>query len=209
MLKNVLGQGVCAGDRYISDYDKLQESIDALRSIGLTVTMTQGVFDLLHIGHVRYLEEAKSFGDVLVVALDSDEYARSRKQRANERRPVVPFEERLELLLHLRSVTIVVPRDLERHTLDPYHVIKVVRPDVLIMSKSTTDISAQDHRALSEICGKVEILEAKATISTTARLRELLIDGASGLVDHISEAITTYFKQAGREIVFKKGGNNE
>jgi rfaE bifunctional protein nucleotidyltransferase chain/domain len=207
-IKNILTEAVCLEDRYVSDYDELSTIVQSLRNFGYTISMTQGVFDLLHPGHTRYLAEAKSFADVLIVALDSDEYTRVRKQRANERRPVVPFEERLELLANLRSVNLVTKRDVDMHLNDPYCVIKVVKPDVLVMSKSTKDVTEKDYEALRQFCGRVEVLEAKATISTTSRLRELLTDGATGLLDHIGTAIEEYFRQAGREIVFgKKNGD--
>src|ERR1035437_2474066 len=207
-IKNILTQGVFLEDRYIPDYGELQEVLKTLRALGMQISMTQGVYDLLHPGHTRYLNKAKSFGDILIVALDSDEYTRMRKGRENERRPLVPFDERLELLENLRTVDIVTVRDLKEHKDDPYCIIKVVRPDVLVMSKSTKDVTEKDYEALREFCGRVEVLEQQSTVSTTKRLRELLMDGAGGLVDHITDAIEQYFLQAGREVNFKKKGGN-
>jgi rfaE bifunctional protein nucleotidyltransferase chain/domain len=207
-IKNILTQGVFLEDRFIPNYDELQKVLTTVRALGMKISMTQGVYDLLHPGHTRYLNEAKSYGDILVVALDSDEYTRARKATTNERRPVVPFVERLELIANLRSVDIVTVRDLKEHKDDPYFVIKVVRPDVLVMSKSTKDITEKDYEALKEFCGEVKVLEAKAVITTTKRLRELMTDGAGGLVDHLTTAIESYFSQAGREVIFKKGNGN-
>ena len=209
--KRILSSSVCLQDRYIPDYEELKKTLQMLRELGHTISMTQGVFDLIHPGHTRYLAEAKSFGDILVVAVDTDEYTRKRKQRANERRPIVPFEERLELLANLRSVDILTIRDLKEHEVDPDFVIKVVQPDVLVMSRSTKDISEAKHEELRAMCGRLEVLDPQATISTTARLRELMTDGATGLLDHVRAAIESYFQQAGREVTFdqKKGGDNE
>ena len=207
-IKNILSNRACLEDRYIPDYQQLKKTIDVLRETGHTISMTQGVYDLLHPGHTRYLAEAKSFGDILVVAVDSDEYTRARKQTANERRPVVPFEERLELLANIRSVDILTIRDLKEHELDPNHINKIVCPDVLVMSKSTKDLTEENIAILKQFCGRIELLEAKAAISTTKRLRELLTDGAGGLVDHITSAIEEYFQKAGREVNFKKGNGN-
>ena len=120
----------------------------------------------------------------------------------------MPFEERLELLANLRSIDILTIRDLDFHKEDPNYVNRIVHPDVLIMSKSTKDITPENLAILEGLCGRVVMLEAKATISTTKRLRELLTDGATGLVDHITDAIEEYFHQAGREISFKKGNGN-
>lgn len=203
-IKNILTQGVFLEDRYIPDYDQLKETLEVIRALGMKISMTQGVFDLLHPGHTRYLAQAKSFGDILVVAVDSDAYTKARKQTANERRPVVPFEERLELLANLRTVDILTVRDLDKHQDDPNYINKIVKPDVLVMSKSTKDLTADNLAILHEFCGKVEVLEAQATISTTKRLRELLTDGAGGLVDHLVSAIENYFLENGREVNFKK-----
>lgn len=207
-VKKILGSGVSLEDRYIPDYSKLSETICTLRACGHTISMTQGVYDLIHPGHTRYIEKAKSFGDILIVAVDTDEYTRKRKQKANERRPVVPFEERLELLSNLRTVDILTVRDLKEHETDPDFIIKVVKPDVLVMSLSTKDVPPEKLEEIKDMCttfgGRLEILEPQAAISTTARLRELLMDGAGGLVDHITEAIETYFRQAGREVRFRE-----
>ncbi|MFZ2621465.1 MAG: adenylyltransferase/cytidyltransferase family protein [Minisyncoccia bacterium] len=195
---------VCLDDRYIPDYDELTKKLQTLRDSGHIISMTQGVYDLLHIGHARYLTAAKSYGDILVVAVDTDEYTRKRKQQANERRPVVPFQERLELLANLRSVDILTIRDLKEHEADPDFVIKVVRPDVLVVSRSTKDVGEEKYNDLRALCGRLEILDPTADNSTTKMLRELLIDGAGGLVDHIAQAIDSYFRQAGREVSFGK-----
>ncbi len=200
--------GTCLQDRFISDYDQLQKTISLLRETGHSISMTQGVFDLLHPGHTRYLNEAKAFGDILVVALDSDEYTRARKASVNERRPVVPFNERLELLANLRAVDILTVRDVDFHQTDPNYVNKIVRPDVLVMSKSTKDLTEENIAILRQFCGRVEILDPQATISTTKRLRELLTDGASVLVDAIMETIHQYFEKAGREVDLRKGNGN-
>lgn len=195
---------MCLDDRYIPDYDELTKKLQTLRDSGHIISMTQGVYDLLHIGHARYLTAAKSYGDILVVAVDTDEYTRKRKQQANERRPVVPFQERLELLANLRSVDILTIRDLKEHEADPDFVIKVVRPDVLVVSRSTKDVGEEKYNDLRALCGRLEILDPTADNSTTKMLRELLIDGAGGLVDHIAQAIDSYFRQAGREVSFGK-----
>lgn len=195
---------------YFDDYLKLEEKIQALRVLGAKISMTQGVFDLLHPGHTRYLKEAQSFGDILVIAVDSDEYTRLRKQTLNERRPAVPFEERVEILSALRSVNLITFRGVVEHQDDPYYIIKVIKPDVLVVSRGTKDVTEKDYEALKEFCGRVEILDPTAVISTTKRLRELLTDGAAGLVDHITNSIEEYFQKAGRPVSFRsKESNNE
>ncbi len=201
-VKTILGSGVKVEHRFIPDYRELQRTVQTLRECGHTISMTQGVFDMLHTGHTRYIEKAKSYADVLVVAVDSDEYTRQRKQRANERRPVVPFEERLELLANLRTVDILTVRNLAEHQEDPMHVIRIVRPDFLIMSRSTQDVGEEWYAKLRELCGELVVLEPQSVKTTTSTIRELVMDGAAGLVDHISDSIREYFKQGGREVNF-------
>jgi D-beta-D-heptose 7-phosphate kinase/D-beta-D-heptose 1-phosphate adenosyltransferase len=89
------------------------------------VVFTNGCFDLLHQGHVRYLEEARALGDLLVVAVNSDASVRTLKGAA---RPVVPERQRAEVLAALAAVDFVVIFP----DLDPARVIRAVRPDVLV-----------------------------------------------------------------------------
>ena len=203
-VKNILSNGFCLGDRYIPDYQELAKALDLLRSVGHTIVMTQGVYDLLHDGHTRYLNIAKSFGDILVVAVDSDEYTRIRKQRKNERRPAVTFSTRLELLANLRSVDILTIRDIDKHLDDPDFVIKVVKPDVLVMSKSTKDVGEKKLEELKSMCGRLEVLEPQAASTTSAMLRDLALDGASGFLDFLHQKMEEYFLQAGRPIIKDK-----
>lgn len=95
------------------------------QAAGRRVVFTNGCFDLLHRGHTRYLERARSLGDALVVAINSDRSVRTLKGLG---RPVVPAEERAEVLAALAAVDYVVIFD----ELDPARVIRAVRPDVLV-----------------------------------------------------------------------------
>lgn len=96
-----------------------------LRSQGKRVVFTNGVFDLLHVGHVRYLEHARSFGDVLIVALNSD---RSVKELKGRNRPLINQSERAEIVAGLRSVSYVTIFD----DVSPRRLIAKLLPDVLV-----------------------------------------------------------------------------
>ena len=100
-------------------------ALAAHRALKHKVVFTNGCFDILHVGHLRYLSEARSLGDVLVVGLNSDYSVRRLK---GDRRPIVPQEERREMLLGLRSVDIVLIFDEDT----PAQIIAQVRPDVLV-----------------------------------------------------------------------------
>lgn len=104
---------------------KLAPVLKNLQNQGQKVVFTNGVFDLLHLGHVTYLQEARKQGDLLVVGLNSDASVRRIK---GPLKPLLPLEERAEMLLALSCVdyTTFFEED------DPYNVIKILRPDVLV-----------------------------------------------------------------------------
>lgn len=159
--------------RIISDYKKVKTLIDHCKGLGLKVVLTQGTFDMIHVGHGRYLMEAKKHGDLLIVGVDSDKKVKHRK---GPERPVVPQEERLEMLTHLRYVDIVFLKELN----DPkWGLIKTINPDILIATKQTYD--KKQLNELKKYCGKVVVLEPRATTSTSAKIRLLQIGTAKKL----------------------------
>ena len=96
-----------------------------LRAAGKTIVFTNGVFDLLHIGHLRYLQQARALGDALIVGLNSDRSVRANK---GPQRPITPEAERAEVLEALACVDGVVVFDEET----PHDLIAVLQPDVLV-----------------------------------------------------------------------------
>src|SRR3989338_1487431 len=155
---SIFGQEANFNKRYISDYKKLGETISHCKGLGMKVVLTQGSYDMLHIGHARYIEEAKRHGDLLVIGVDSDEKIKYRK---GPERPIVPQEERLEIVAHLRPVDIVVLKELKH---PKWYLIKTVKPDVLIATKET--YSKDQLKDLKKYCGEVVVLEPQATTST-------------------------------------------
>ena len=97
----------------------------AVQSRGGTVVFTNGVFDLLHPGHIRYLQEARSLGDILIVAVNSD---RSVRRIKGPQRPISTELERAEVLLALSPVDVVVLFDDDT----PDQIIRTIRPDILV-----------------------------------------------------------------------------
>ena len=104
---------------------KLAPVLKNLQNQGQKAVFTNGVFDLLHLGHVTYLQEARKRGDLLVVGLNSDASVRRIK---GPLKPLLPLEERAEMLLALSCVdyTTFFEED------NPYNIIKILRPDVLV-----------------------------------------------------------------------------
>ena len=112
-----------------------------LRAEGRRLVFTNGVFDILHVGHVRYLEQARSLGDVLLVAINSD---RTVRQLKGEGRPLIIESERAEILAAMRAVTYVTVFD----DISPRALIRELLPDVLV--------KGGDY-ALDEIHGREEV----------------------------------------------------
>lgn len=111
-------------DGKIVGKEGLRRELDAARARGEKAVFTNGCFDLLHAGHVRYLSEARALGDLLVVAINTDRSVSAIKPG----RPLVPQSERAEVLAALSSVDYVTAFDEET----PYGLIEYLRPDVLV-----------------------------------------------------------------------------
>jgi D-beta-D-heptose 7-phosphate kinase/D-beta-D-heptose 1-phosphate adenosyltransferase len=105
--------------------DQLAPILKNLQNQGKKVVFTNGVFDLLHLGHVTYLQKARDLGDLLVVALNSDA---SVKRIKGPLKPLLPLEERAEMLLALACVDYVT--FFEDDT--PFEAVKILRPDILV-----------------------------------------------------------------------------
>lgn len=134
---------------------------EAHRASGRTVVFTNGVFDILHAGHVRYLETARGFGDALIIGLNSDASVRAIKGPA---RPVNPEGERAELLAALQFVDAVVTFDEPT----PRDLIAVIQPDVLVKGAdwALDDIVGRD--LVEARGGRVERVRVEEGLSTSA-----------------------------------------
>lgn len=185
----IFGIGSNFKDRYVADYSKLKKIADHCKGIGLSIVLTQGTYDMVHIGHARYFEEAKKHGDLLIVGVDSDKKVRERK---GPDRPLVPHKERLEMITHLRSVDIVT---LKEHDHPRWHLIRTIQPDVLVVTRETLEkLSKEEIKEMASFCGKVVTLAPMATTSTSAKIRILQIKLAKRLektiVPKLSEMIS-------------------
>lgn len=180
---------IISNPRYIKNFDDLTKIVSSLKTLGNTIVLTQGVYDLIHEGHAKYLEIAKTHGSILIVGVDSDELTRKRK---GPNRPIVPENERIEMLLHLRHVDYVVVRDVEKEIGD---LIRTVKPDILITSSTTKDFTREFIQKYKNSCGKIVTLPAQSTTSTTARIRQLTIDGASSLAEEINKLTKDFIQK--------------
>jgi len=186
VIKHVVSGALGFHERYVPDYANLEAIIRNLKDAGYRIVLTQGVYDLFHVGHKRYLEEAKSHGDVLIVGVDTDELTRKRK---GPNRPFDRLEDRVEILSGVRAVDILTIRNDNDHQ---YKLIRLVRPDVLVMSQTTEDFGEEDRKNLLRYCGDVKVLPAKAATTTTAKLRRLMVGGVEQLGDRIRDVINEF-----------------
>lgn len=193
LVKNIVSGSLRFEDRYIPDRNTLDFVIRTLKQSGYRIVLTQGVYDLFHVGHKRYLESAKSHGDILVIGVDTDELTRKRK---GPNRPFDRLDDRLEILTSQRAVDIVTIRDHNEHI---YDLIKAVKPDVLIMSETTEDFQEKDRLNLLRYCGMIQVLPAQAATSTSAKLRKMMIDGAMELGMKITDLINDFLKGISNE----------
>lgn len=179
--------------RFISDHETAVRVVRHLQEGGWKIVMTQGVYDMTHKSHYRYLELAKSMGDFLIVGVDSDELTRLRKQKPGEpRRPIDTFEDRVEMLLHSRHVDMVTVRDIGPRLEE---LVEKVHPDILVMSKGTKDVKKEHIDHLMRHCGKLEWLEPQGDDSTTSRMLNLVLTGASQLGERLKTTVDQFMDE--------------
>ena len=186
-LANLLGSGQLIQTK---DIDSV---IKVLKDNNLKVVLTQGVWDLIHEGHAQYLQKAKQLGDVLIVGVDTDEVVKHRK---GPTRPIVPEQERVKMISHLKHVDLIVMKESKT---DHGKLIRDIQPDVLVISETTQankkgksflDEVCEEH---SKFCKKIVNLEPQSTTSTTARIRLLTIKGAEDLAKEMQKVIENFF----------------
>ena len=188
-LKEILDTRADVEKRFIKDYKKLSDIVEGSKAMGFKVVLTQGVYDLLHEGHALYLEKAREHGDLLIVGVDSDELTRQRK---GPDRPIVPLEERMKMLAHLRHVDIITVRNEGDGIGD---LIRAVKPNVLVVSKSTKDFTKKMKEEYKDVCDRIVDLPPQATTSTTARIRQVAIEGANQLAKEVKALTDDFIKR--------------
>jgi D-beta-D-heptose 7-phosphate kinase/D-beta-D-heptose 1-phosphate adenosyltransferase len=147
--------------------DELKVEIDRLKRGGRKVIFTNGCFDILHAGHTRYLREAKKLGDVLILALNSDNSVRSIK---GEKRPIVPEAERAEVVASLASVDYVTVFD----ELTPLALIEFLQPDVIVKGGDWAEKDNVGAEAVRKWGGRVAIMPEIEGASTTNVIEKVL-----------------------------------
>ncbi|MBX4181754.1 adenylyltransferase/cytidyltransferase family protein, partial [Candidatus Parcubacteria bacterium] len=173
-------------------YKAVKPLVEKYRQAGHRIVLAQGTWDMVHVGHARYLDSAKKYGDVLIVGVDEDKKVRYRK---GPDRPVVPEDERLEMLTHLRCVDLVVLKKLS----DPkWALIKTIRPDILITIEENYD--DEQRMALREYCKQVVVMPRQATTSTSAKIRLLQINIAEKIGKALTPKVMSAIDEVFREL---------
>ncbi len=144
----------------ITSIDQLRHLGEQLRRDGKTVVFTNGVFDILHAGHVTYLEQARALGDVLIVGMNTDA---SVKRLKGASRPVNPLEDRQTVLAGLRAVDHVIAFDEDT----PIEVITALLPSVLVKGGDYTRDTIVGADVVEEHGGRVEVIPLLEGRSTT------------------------------------------
>ena len=151
----------------VCSIDELARHVSARRKAGQKVVLTNGCFDLLHVGHVSYLKEAAREGDCLIVAINSDESVR-RLNKAPDR-PIFDQQYRAEMLAALESVDYVVIFCEET----PHAVLRALQPDVLVKGGTYRDDEIVGREVVVEYGGRVKALGITPGVSTTEIVRRL------------------------------------
>ena len=147
-------------ERGVISEDQLETMVEDAREHGESIVMTNGCFDILHAGHVAYLEQARALGDRLIVAVNSDA---SIKRLKGEGRPINPVERRMAVLSGLGSVDWVLPFDEDT----PENLIELFRPDILVKGGDYRINEVVGAGIVNSYGGKVEVLNFVDDCSTT------------------------------------------
>jgi D-beta-D-heptose 7-phosphate kinase/D-beta-D-heptose 1-phosphate adenosyltransferase len=158
-------------DEKIINREALTEKLQALKKEGKKIVFTNGCFDFLHVGHIRYLKAAKAQGDVLVVGLNSDGSVRQIK---GPRRPVVPEDERAEILASLACVDFVTLFDEP----DPAMTIRFLMPDVLVKGADWAKDAIVGRDIVEGAGGRVVRIPLTEGVSTSGMIQKILADFA-------------------------------
>jgi D-beta-D-heptose 7-phosphate kinase/D-beta-D-heptose 1-phosphate adenosyltransferase len=154
-------------DEKIIKREALKEKVQVLKRSGKSIVFTNGCFDFLHVGHVRYLRAAKAQGDVLVVGLNSDGSVRQIK---GPRRPFVPERERAEILASLACVDFVTLFDEP----DPAMLIRFLMPDVLVKGADWATDAIVGRDVVEGAGGRVVRIPLTEGVSTSGFIEKIL-----------------------------------
>ena len=151
----------------VKEKEELWRSLREVKAKGKRIVFTNGCFDLLHIGHLRYLEKAKTLGDILVVGVNSDSSVQRLK---GPERPILPLEERMELLSGLECVDYVISFDEST----PLELISFLKPHILVKGGDWSKETIVGKEVVEGLGGEVVVLPFVEGNSTSNLIETIL-----------------------------------
>ena len=162
----MVGAGSMSSEQRIKSRSELIDIIAKVQGEGKKVVLTNGCFDLLHVGHIYTFEEARKYGDMLIVALNSDESVGKLK---GDERPFVPQQQRAEMIAALRIVDYVVIFD----ELDPLSIVTDLKPNVLVKGEDWAEGTIIGQDVVEAGGGKVVRVPLVEGFSTTSLIKKI------------------------------------
>lgn len=150
----------------IKTVNTLKDILSRLKKQKKSIVFTNGCFDILHVGHVTYLENAKREGDILVVAVNSDDSLRRLK---GEGRPIVNQDDRMKILAALESVDFVISFEED----DPASMVKRLNPDVIVKGSDWKEDEVIGGEYVKKMGGKVVTIPLCEGYSTTSLIEKI------------------------------------
>lgn len=176
-MRNFLNQ------KNVLDYRDLAKIINAYRALNKKVVCTVGSWDMLHIGHLRYLNQAKKLGDILVVGVDSDKAIKIYKN--NPLRPIIPEKERMEMLGYQEFVDYVtLVGDVDEKGNWRLGLVKKIKPDIFV-AVADESYPEEQKKEIAKFCGQLHILPRQAKKTSTTDIVEKVFKGK--ITDLLSE----------------------
>mgnify|MGYP001567448046 CR=1 FL=1 len=170
-------------EKIILDYDRLAEIIHALKVMKRKIVMTIGSYDMLHVGHTRYLAKAKQNGEILIVGIDSDSAIKRYKEPG---RPIITAIERLEMLATQAFVDYVtVIDDVDEHGHWYYGLLRMVRPDVFVAVEDSYPVEQQEE--IKQLCCKLQVLPRQAKDTSSTLIIQKLLKGNPKLLEDLQK----------------------
>lgn len=169
------GTGVCSikelksyfsGDDKFISLKELAEKVEELKRINKKVVFTNGCFDILHRGHVTFLNQAKALGDILIIGLNTDESIRKVKGCG---RPINSLEDRVAVLSALHSVSYLVAFEED----SPVGILKILKPDIFVKGGTYTMDSLPEGELVESLGGEVRIIPFATDLSTTKLIEKI------------------------------------
>ena len=158
--------GFLTNDKYVPDSKELDALLAHYRTCGRRIVFTNGCFDILHSGHISYLNQARSLGDILVIGVNSD---MSVSRLKGPSRPINPLEDRIQVLAGLGCVDHLVAFDDDT----PLNLIQIVRPDIYVKGGDYTRETLPEAPVVEKLGGSVQILPFVENRSTTGMIKRI------------------------------------